>query len=152
MQRSQRLKAWLASHRQQLRGLQCGLPPDFFSPRPDWRADQAAALRAARPALVEVLWEHRTALASLVLSGSQLDAAVAAAAASSGAEAASGLAQCTALASLTVFDYKGPADALAALVAPLSSLSHLELCDTRNGWRRAARSPAASCLQAWRQP
>ncbi|KAI7843573.1 hypothetical protein COHA_002815 [Chlorella ohadii] len=118
-QRSQRLQAWLGRHSQQLRGLRCDLPVNIHQLNRDWEPaleGHAATLRAVLPAMEEALWQHRAALASLLLTGDKL-----AAAADDGT-----LADCTALESLTVLNYSGSADALAAAIAPLASLTRLE--------------------------
>ena len=150
VQRSAGLQAWLARHRQQLRGLRCDLPTNIHQPYRSWEEERAGALRAVLPAIATVLWEHRTAMASLLLSGDKLQAALAAA--GGDAEPDSGLAQCTALQALTIWEYAGTAEALAALVAALSSLSRLELAwgaPTPGGLLRAAPpAPLPSVLQA----
>lgn len=121
-QRSQRLQAWLGRHSQQLRGLRCDLPVEIYrsgSVLQDTLEGRAASLRAALPAMEEALWQHRTALASLLLPASKLEAAAV-------EEGDSPLAGCTALECLTVWNYNGPADALATAIAPLPSLTALE--------------------------
>ena len=140
-QRSTGLQAWLARHRQQLRGLRFDLPPSIHLPYCSWEEDpraQAGTLGAVMPGLEVAVWEHRTAFASLLLSGSKLQAALAAA--EGEAELASGLAQCAALEALTIWEYKGTAEALAALVAPLPSLSRLELA-----WAHVASAHLLRC-------
>ncbi|KAI7843571.1 hypothetical protein COHA_002813 [Chlorella ohadii] len=141
--RSQRLQAWLGRHSQQLNGLRCDLPVDIHRSSRVWEPaleGRAASLRAVLPAMEATLWQHRTALASLLLSGTKLEAAVAAAAAEDGD---SPLAGCTALESLTVLDYKGPAEVLAAAIAPLASLTRLELAQVEGTPRQLQRSRSA---------
>ncbi len=153
-QRSQRLRAWLGRHSQQLRGLCCDLPPDLhrsnsiaFAALVDGRA---ASLRAALPAMGEALWQHRTALASLLLTSDKLEAA--AEVAEMAEDGGSPLAGCTALECLTVWDYKGTAEALASTIAPLASLTCLELASGNGSpgqlLQAAPPAPLPSVLRA----
>ena len=119
-QRSQRLQAWLGRHSQQLSGLRCDLPANIYQRRCLWERGLegwAASLRAVLPAMEEALWQHRTALFSALLRTDKVEAT-----AGDGS-----LAGCTALESLTVWRFLGAAEVLAAAVAPLPSLTSLEL-------------------------
>lgn len=125
--RCRSLGAWLDNHASQLVDLNFNLPPRCRPVAAKYGIDavRTAVQAAIMPAVEKAAWRHRAAFASLLLGGSNLAAALAAAEGQAPAE--SGLAACVALHSLELHNYEGGSTQLAQLLGALPHLPALRL-------------------------